>query len=712
MNMIINISRREFIKTGSLIGGGLILGVIPGFNGASGQSSQNFAPNAFIRVGTDDIVTVIVNKSEMGQGVYTSLPMVVADEMEADWSKIRIEPAPVDPAYNHTIWGIQGTGGSTSTWTTWDQLRRAGATARVMLVKAAAGIWGVSPIACRAENGFVFHDETKRQFSYGSLVEKAAQLSPPQDVPLKEPKDYKLIGKPVKRLDTPSKVKGSAVFGIDVKVPGMLTAVVARTPVFGGRVKSISDEKARAMQGVKFIERIPSGIAVIADNFWSAVSGRNALDIKWDEGPLAGFSSMKQRKQYAALSKKTGAVARKDGDPGAALAKAVKKLKAEYEVPYLAHATMEPMNAVVDLREDGCDIWTGTQFQSADRNSAAEILGLKPEQVNLHTTFLGGGFGRRANPYSDFVSEAAHVAKAVRKPVKVMWTREDDTRGGYFRPMWYDRIEAGLDGNGNPTAWRHRIVGQSIIKGTPFEKALIEDGIDETSVEGAKNIPYDIPNVLVELHSPEYPIPVLWWRSVGHSHTAFVVESFMDELAHAAGRDPLEFRRELLNKDPRRRALLELVAQKAGWRDPLPEGRGRGIAIHKSFGSYVAQVAEVSVNKKDGLRVHKVVCAVDCGKIVNPSIIEAQMESGVVFGLSAALFGEITFKKGRVEQGNFNDYKLVRMNHMPLIEVHIMPSEEKHGGIGEPGVPPVAPAVANAVFALTGNRVRRLPIRV
>ncbi|MBI5056108.1 MAG: xanthine dehydrogenase family protein molybdopterin-binding subunit [Nitrospirae bacterium] len=711
MSVIINISRRDFLKTGALIGSGFVLGVFPRHEEASGEGAKLFAPNAFIRIGTDDIVTIIVNKSEMGQGVYTSLPMMVAEELEADWTKVRIEPAPVDPAYNHTVWGIQGTGGSTSVGTTWDQLHKAGAAARMMLIQAAAEMWNVDPFTCKAENGLVIHPGSNRQLSFGKLAEKASQMSVPQEVKLKNPAEYKLIGKPVKRLDTPEKVTGKAVFGIDVKVPDMLTAVVVRCPVFGGKVKSFNDRKAKAVSGVKSVVQIPSGVAVVAENFWAAKQGRDALEIKWDEGQLADFDTMKQRKQYAGLVKTPGAVARKEGSPDEALEKAVKKISAEYEVPYLAHATMEPLNAAIDLHGDSCDIWTGTQFQTNDRNSAAAILGLKPEKVNLHTTFLGGGFGRRANPHSDFVSEAAEVAKAVKKSVKVMWTREDDIRGGYYRPMWYDRISAGLDENGKATAWKHTIAGQSIITGTAFEKMLVKEGIDETSVEGAKDIPYDIPNILVDLHSPAYPITVQWWRSVGHSHTGFVVETFIDELAFAAGKDPYEFRRSLISKDPRRKALLELVAEKAGWGSPLPAGQGRGIAVHKSFGSYVAQVAEVSVGKDGEVKVHKVVCAVDCGKIVNPDTIEAQMESGIVFGLSAALFSEITFKKGRVIQGNFNNYKLMRMRNMPVVEVHIMPSQEKSGGVGEPGVPPIAAAVSNALFTITGKRIHRLPIR-
>jgi isoquinoline 1-oxidoreductase beta subunit len=711
MNRIINISRRDFLVTGALIGGGLILGVCLPHREVEAEDMKPFSPNAFIRIGTDDTVTIIVNKSEMGQGVYTALPMMVAEELEADWSKIQIEPAPVDPVYNNPLWGSQGTGGSTSVRTTWEQLRKAGAAARVMLIKAAAEIWNVDPSLCRAENGFVIYQETQKRLSYGNLAEKAAQFCPPEYVSLKKPADFKIIGKPVKRTDTPSKVKATAVFGIDVIVPGMLTAVIARPPVFGGKLRSYKDGKTRAVTGVKFVVQVDSGVAVVADTFWSAKLGRDVLEIVWDEGPLADFDSQKQRAQYAELVRTSGVVARKEGDPEGALAGSARQITAEYEVPYLAHATMETLNALVDLRDDGCDIWTGTQSQTADRDAAARILGMKAEQVKLHTTFLGGGFGRRANPHSDFVTEAAQVAKALKKSVKVVWTREDDIRGGYYRPMWFDRITAGLDEKGNLNAWKHTIVGQSIVAGTAFEKFIMKNGIDETSVEGAEDIPYDIPHILVDLHSPKYPVTVQWWRSVGHSHTAFVVETFIDEAAYAAGKDPYEFRRDLLDRDPRRKKLMALAAEKAGWGNPMPPGRGRGIAVHKSFGSYVAEVAEVSVTPEGEVRVHKVVCAVDCGRIVNPDTIEAQMESAIAFGLSAALFGEITLKKGRTEQSNFHDYKLVRMKHMPVVEVHIMPSEEPPGGVGEPGVPPIAPAVANAIFVVTGRRVHRLPIR-
>ena len=713
MTGVVHLSRRDFLKNGILVGGGLMLGCyLPDgkhTGEASAQSGGTFMPNAFIRIGSDERVTIIVNKSEMGQGVYTSLPMLVAEELEVDWTKIKVEAAPVGSAYNHTQWGIQGTGGSTSVWSEWERLQKMGATARRMLIQAAADIWKVDPTSCRAEKGFVIHDATQRRISYGRLVEKASHTKVPEDVPLKAPKDFRLIGKWMKRLDTPEKTSGKAIFGIDVKVPGMLTAVVVRAPVFGGKVKSFNSQKAKAIPGVKDVLQIDSGIAVIADGFWSANKGREGVEIVWDEGPLAKLSTEGMREEYARLAKDPGATARKEGNPQQVFSKAVKQLHAEYEVPYLAHACMEPLNCLVDLRDDRCDIWTGTQMQTMDRNAAARVAGLKPEQVKIHTPFLGGGFGRRANPQSDFVAEAVGVARMVKKPVKVIWTREDDMKGGYYRPMWHDRIAAGLDDRGNLIAWQHTIVGQSILSGTPFDP---KKEVDPASVEGAGNIPYEIPNISVALHSPKIGIPVLWWRSVGHSHTAFVVESFIDEVAYAAGKDPYELRRNLLTKHPRHLGVLQLAAEKAGWGNPLPKGHGRGMAIHESFGSFVAQVAEVSVTPSGTVRVHKVVCGIDCGRIVNPDTIKAQMESGIVFGLSAVLHGEITFKNGRVNQSNFHDYPILRMSEMPQVEVTIVASEEKSGGVGEPGVPPIAPAVGNAIFAATNKRIRRLPIRV
>ena len=708
-------NRRDFLRTSAAAGGGLLISLyLPKLAGAAERLNEappaTFAPNAFIRIGADDIITVIVNKSEMGQGPYTSLPMLAAEELEADWSKVRYESAPVDAAYNHLVFGIQMTGGSTSTASEWERFRKAGATGRIMLIQAAAQQWNVDPQSLKAEKSFVIHSASGRRASFGSLADSAAKLQPPKDVPLKDPKDYKIIGKSTRRLDTPAKINGSAQFGIDVQVPGMLTAVVARAPVFGGKVLSFNADKARAVAGVKDVVQVPSGIAVVANGFWPAKLGRDKLEIKWDDGANANLSTTAMRAEFAKTVQSPGLVAKKVGDPAKALSGAAKTITAEFEVPYLAHATMEPLNCVVDLRPNSCEIWTGTQFQTGDRMAAAMIAGLKPEQVSIHTTFLGGGFGRRANPANDFVAEAVHIAKAVKAPVKVVWTREDDMHGGYYRPMWYDKMVGGVDAAGNPVAWTHTIMGQSILAGTPFEGFLVKDGIDGTSVEGAADLLYGIPNLQVDLHTPKMAVPVLWWRSVGHSHNGFAVEAFFDELAHAGGQDPFELRRKLLANQPRMKALLELVAEKAKWGSPLPKGRGRGIATHFSFDSYVAQVAEVSVDTNGEVHVHKIVCGVDCGRVINPDSVIAQMQGGVVFGLSAALKDEITFENGRVQQRNFHDYQMVRMNEAPEIEVHIMPSTEAPTGVGEPGVPPVAPAVANAIFAATGKRVRRLPI--
>lgn len=710
MSAIRNLSRRGFLKAGALVGGGLILGVrLP----ALGQPAKAaaFAPNAFVRIGPDESVTVVVNHSEMGQGPYTSVPMLVAEELDADWSKVRYEPAPVDPAYNHSVYGIQMTGGSSSTWSEWDRVRKAGAAARLMLITAAADTWQVEPASCKTEAGRVVHPASQRSLSYGQLVEKAARLKPPQDAPLKDPKDFKIVGKPTKRLDTPEKTNGQAIFGLDVTVPGMLVALVARPPVFGGQVKSFTADRAKAVPGVRHVVQIERGVAVVADGFWPAKLGRDALEVAWDDGPLAELDSRAQGRQYAELAQKPGAVARKDGDAAGALAGAAKTLEAAYDLPYLAHATMEPMNCVADVRADRCEVWTGTQFQTVDRDLAARDAGLRPEQVTLHTTLLGGGFGRRAVPDSHFVREAVQTSKAVKAPVKVIWTREDDTRGGYYRPRAYHTVRAGLDAAGNPVAWQQRIVCQSFIAGTPFEGAVIKNGVDQTAVEGSSDIPYHIPNVLVDWQQAPSGVPTLWWRSVGHSHAAFVVETFLDELAHAAGKDPFEYRRALLDKHPRHKRVLETVAGKAGWMTPLPVGHGRGLAVHESFGSYVAHVAEVSVSPQGKVRVHRVVCAVDCGPVVNPDTVRAQLEGGTVFGLTAALYSEITFEKGRVKQRNFHDYPMLRMNETPEIEAHIVPSTDKMGGVGEPGVPSVAPAVANAIFAVTGKRLRKLPIR-
>ena len=709
-------SRRQFIKGSAAIMGGLVIGFYLPKQGRAyaaeapaGQAKPVYPPDAFVRIAPDDSITIVLNKSEMGQGVYTSLPMLIAEELEADWSRIVVVTAPVAAVYNHTGFGMQMTGGSSSIPSSWDQLRRVGASGRIMLIRAAAQQWGVPEGECHAENSRVIHAGSGKTASYGALADAANQLPMPDDVVLKSPKDFKIIGKPTKRLDTPAKINGTAQFGLDVYLPGMLTVVIARSPVFGGKVKRFDATEASKVAGVQGVYQVPTGIAVAASGFWPAKTARDLLEIDWDEGPGSALSTPRMFAEYLELAKTPGAVARKDGDTDKGFKEAHKTVSAEYEVPYLAHAAMEPLNVVVDLKRDHCTIWTGTQAQTMDRNMAARISGLKPEQVEVHTTFLGGGFGRRANPRSDFVMEAVQAAVAIKQPIKVVWTREDDTQGGNYRPMWADHVEAGIAKNGKPVAWQHTIVGQSIVAGTPFEGFIVHNGIDATSVEGAADVPYLIPNLQVDLHTTKNEVPVQWWRSVGHSHNAFVVETMMDELAHLAKKDPVAYRLELLPADSRYRGVLKLAAEKAGWgRKKLPAGHAYGVAVHKSFNSYVAEVAEVSL-ENGKIRVHRVVAAVDCGQVINPDGVHQQIESAVVYGLSAALHGAITLDKGRVMQSNFNDYPPLRYSEMPLVEVHLVESHEAPSGIGEPGLPPIAPAVANAVFKLTGKRMRRMP---
>lgn len=717
MSARLNRPRRRFLQTSAGVASGLALGFFVPAGVRAALLGESQPPpggpaklpdaNAFLVIGADDIVTIRLAHSEMGQGIWTTLAMLVAEELECDWSKVRVEHAVASPTYAHLLFGIMGTGGSTTTWSEFDRYRQVGAVARDLLIRAAAVRWKVAPSTCRAENGFVISGANR--LSFGAVAADAQKLAPPAEVTLKPASAWKIIGKPTRRLDSPEKVSGRAQFGMDVRFPGLMTAVIERGPVFGATVKRVNSEKALSVPGVKKVVQVPSGVAVIAEHFWAAQQGRAALDVDWDEGPGAQVDSASLLAEYRALVRQPGAKAASAGDAAGALAKASKVVEAEFDGPFLSHASMEPLNCTVRLSADKCEIWTGTQFQGIDQPATAKVAGLKPEQVEIHTMFLGGGFGRRASPNADFVLEAVHVAKAAGVPVKVVWSREDDMRGGYYRPMFVHRARVGLDASGAPVAWHHAVACQSIMEGTPFA-AMIQNGIDSSSVEGTSDSPYmkGTPNHLVELHSPKSAVPVLWWRSVGHTHTAFVMESLVDELAHAAGRDPLDYRRALLKEHPRHLGVLNLAAGKAGWGTPLPAGRFRGLAVHESFGSYVAQVAEVSVDAK-GIHVHRVVCAVDCGTCVNPSGVSAQMQSGIVYGLSAALHGAITLKNGRVQQSNFHDYEVLRLAAMPKVEVHIVPSREKSGGAGEPGTPTIAPAVANAIFAATGKRLRSLP---
>jgi isoquinoline 1-oxidoreductase beta subunit len=699
------VTRREFLEVAGAAGASLVIGfTFGGCKPGAAPAGPPLEPNAWLRIGTDESVLVIVDRSEMGQGVATSLPMLLAEELEADWSKIRFEFAPADAAYNNLLFGMQATGGSSSIRAAYTALRKAGAAAREVLISAAAHTWKVDRAECRAEQGVVISGS--RRLSYGHLVATAATLPLPSDPPLKEAKDWKILGTRVPRLDTPAKVDGSAQFGIDVTVPGMLVAVVARCPVFGGKVARFDAAKAQAVPGVRHVVQISSGIAVVGEGYWPAMTGRDALAVTWDEGPNARVSSTSISRLLAQGASRSGAVARHEGNPERALSGAAKRLEAVYETPFLAHATMEPMNCTAHVRPDGVDIWAPTQFQGGARQLGAGIGGVAPAQVKVHTTYLGGGFGRRFE--MDFIQEALETSKAVGAPVKVIWSREDDVQHEWYRPASYHRMRAGLDGDNRAAAWTDRVVAPSIMARV-FPNS-VQNGLDGEAVEGGVEMPYVIPHVQVDYVLADTGIPVGFWRSVNHSYNAFAVESFIDELAHAAGQDPYEYRRGLLANAPRYLRVLELAATKAGWGTALPNGVFRGIAVHKAFESYVAEVAEVSVGGGGPVRVHRVVCAVDCGPVVNPDTVEAQMQSGIVYGLTAALYGEIGIDGGRVVQSNFHDYRMLHMAEMPRVEVYIVPSTDEQGGVGEPATPPIAPAVCNAIFAATGRRIRKLPI--
>src|SRR5271166_1035050 len=706
-----SLDRREFLKKSVAGGAALVIGVyLPGkYEALAGvPAKEPTAINAWVQIAADDTTTLLIDKSEMGQGINTALTMILAEELDLDWKTIKTEFAPAAPQYFNPVFGLQGTGGSTSVRGSWEPLAKAGAAAREMLIAAAAKKWNVEPGACRTENSAVVHTASGKRIWYGELVEEAAKLAVPVNPKRKDAKDYKYVGKATKRIDSQVKVTGTAEFGIDVRRPTMLHAVVARCPVFGGTVKSFDATKAKAVRGVKSVQQITTGVAVVADNTWSAMEGRNALQITWDEGPNAKNSSDAIRKLYQGRMEQTGVIARKDGDADGTMGGATKKLEAVYEVPHLAHATMEPMKATADVRADGCDIYAPTQFQTFAQIGGSKLTGLQPEQVRIHTTYLGGGFGRRAE--LDFVGEAVELSKATSTPVQVTWSREDDMQHDFYRPTVLVKMWAGLDGKGKPVAWKSRIVGPSIM--SRFFPGSIKNGLDDTATEGIATLKYDVPNFLVEYLLTETGVPVGFWRSVGNSHNGYIAECFVDEMAKAAGKDPFEFRRALLSKDSRQRGVLELAAEKAEWSKPVAAGRYRGIAVVESFGSYVAQVAEISIDRKaHTLQVHRVVAAVDCGRVVNPETIRAQIEGAIIYGLTAALKGEITIANGRVEQANFNDYDMVRINETPLVEVHIVESKDGPGGIGEPGTPPIAPAVCNAIFAATGKPVRQLPIR-
>jgi isoquinoline 1-oxidoreductase beta subunit len=704
-----SLPRRAFLRAGAVTGAALVIEVRLWPESAA---ADPLAPNAFVRIAPDNSVTVLAKHLEMGQGSHTGLATVLAEELDADWAQVRVEAAPADATrYNNLGWGpVQGTGGSSSINNSWEQLRKAGATARAMLVSAAARKWGVPESGLSVDQGVVSHAASGRRATFGELAEAAAALPVPAEVRLKEPKDFKLIGTQPPRVDSKSKTDGSAVFTMDVYLPHMLTAVIARPPLFGATAKSFDKTAALAVRGVTDVVQVPAGVAVVARGFWAAQQGRDALKVEWDESQAERRGTDEILAEYRVLAQKPGASARRDGDTAAAFAGAAKVLEAVYEFPYLAHAPMEPLDCVVKAEGGRAEVWAGSQIQTFDQATVAAVLGLPPEKVTLHTLVAGGSFGRRATPVADVAHEAASVVKAIggRAPVKLVWSREDDIRGGRYRPLFVHRLRGGLDASGRIVAWEHRVVGQSFLKGTPFE-GLIKDGVDATAVEGGSTLPYAIPNLACELHMTQVGVPTLWWRSVGHSHTAFSTETFFDELAHAAGRDPFDLRVELLKAHPRLRAALELAASRAGWGSPLPPGRARGIALQESFGSFVAQVAEVS-ERPDGLpKVERVSCAVDCGVAVNPDVVRAQMEGGIGFGLGAALWSEITLEKGRVVQSNFDGYRTLRIDEMPKVEVHIVPSAEAPTGVGEPGVPPIGPAVANAFFRLTGRRVRKLP---
>jgi isoquinoline 1-oxidoreductase beta subunit len=700
--------RRSFMKLTAATGGALFFGLR--LTGCGDDGGPVDTPpltesdlNAFVRIGSDDTVTIYISRFDMGQGVLTALPMILADELEADWSTVRSEhPIPSEAKY-----GFQLTGGSFSVRQDYTPMRQAGAAAREMLIAAAAMQWGVAASECRAENGEVIHDASGNRARYGELAELAATLEPPAEPTLKDRTEFRFIGKSTKSLNARAKAEGTAQFGIDVKVPDMLTALVAHSPVFGGTVASFDDTAARAVPGVRDVVQIPSGVAVLADHYWAALKGREALQITWDEGANNTMSTTSLRDSMVTLAAEPGTAVTNEGTAEDIIAAAAPEsvLEAVYELPYLAHATMEPLNCVADVRADSVTLWTGTQAPSFVTPTIAQITGVAPENITIHVPLLGGGFGRRAG--LDFIIDAVAVSQAVGKPVKLQYSREDDTCAAHYRPMTYNVLKASVDANGLPNAWVHKIVTPAMAEYFPWPIP----GVDPSAIEGAADLAYGVPNKLVTYTNPQIPIPVFFWRSVGHSQNAFITECFIDELATLGGKDPLALRLELLAEHPRQVRALMRVAEMSGWDTPPAAGIGRGLAVHESFGTIVAEVAEVSI--EDGkVRVHRVFAAVDCGEVINPLTVEAQVESAIVYGLSAALHGEITIENGRPVQSNFHDYPVLRMNEMPRVEVAIIAEGDPIGGMGEPATPPIAPAVCNALFQLTGTRIRKLPIKL
>jgi len=702
------LSRRGFLQAGAAAGGGLMLSFNLPLEKA--EAADTFAPNAFIQIGSDGQIVLTMPYVEMGQGTYTSIPMLIAEELEVDLKQVRLEHAPPnEKLYKNPLLGVQATGNSNAIRGAWQPLRQAGATARGMLVAAAAKKWNVDAASCRAQDGEVLHPPTGRSIKYGALAADAARMPVPENVALKRPQDFKVIGTPAKRLDTPAKVNGTAVYGIDVRPPGVKIATLAQSPVFGGSVKSVDDTAAKAIKGVRQIVRLDDAVAVVADHMGAAKKGLAALKIEWTDGPHAKLSTADIARELEQATLRFGAVAQNIGDVGKAMASAATKVEATYHVPFLAHATMEPMNCTVHVRKDECEIWIGSQAVTRVQAFAAKAADLSPEKVIVHNHLLGGGFGRRLE--ADGAARAVQIARHVDGPVKVVWTREEDVQHDMYRPYWVDRISAGLDDKGKLIAWNNRFAGSSVL--ARYLPPAFKDGLDPDSIEGAVDLVYDLPNFHVEFVRVEPPgIPTAFWRSVGPSHNVFVTESFIDEIAAAAKQDAVAYRQALLDKSPRAKAVLNLAAEKADWGKPLPTGSGRGVSLQSAFGSYMAHVAEVEVSKNGAVHVRRVVCAVDCGAAVNPDTVKAQLQSGVIFGITAALYGEITLKDGRVEQGNFDTYQMLRIDEAPAIDVHLIENAESPGGIGETGTSAIVPAIANAIFAATGKRLRKMPIDV